>query len=136
MNSDSLNMVSRLGEGHMPCTFFLSEPQLKTTVPYDKQWDYPGKSYKIQQILLLCSVKLLRIMVKNKSISTFFLMKFSSFSFFFCKLKLFMNGLWIHFCINIIKKQFQVKKLKLTFLSFCIFRVFGIYGINEQNAYE
>ena len=32
MNSDSLNMVSRLGEGHMPCTFFLSEPQLKTTV--------------------------------------------------------------------------------------------------------
>ena len=47
-----------------------------------------------------------------------------------------MNGLWIHFCINIIKKQFQVKKLKLTFLSFCIFRVFGIYGINEQNAYE
>ena len=34
MNSDSLNMVSRLGEGHMPCTFFLSEPQLKTTVYY------------------------------------------------------------------------------------------------------
>ena len=34
MNSDSLNMVSRLGEGHMPCTFFLSEPQLKTTVIY------------------------------------------------------------------------------------------------------
>ena len=32
MNSDSLNMVSRLGEGHMPWTFFLSEPQLKTTV--------------------------------------------------------------------------------------------------------
>ena len=32
MNSDSLNMVSRLGEGHMPCIFFLSEPQLKTTV--------------------------------------------------------------------------------------------------------
>ena len=32
MNSDSLNMVSRLGEGHMPYTFFLSEPQLKTTV--------------------------------------------------------------------------------------------------------
>ena len=32
MNSDSLNMVSRLGEGHMPCSFFLSEPQLKTTV--------------------------------------------------------------------------------------------------------
>ena len=32
MNSDSLNMVSRLGEGHMPGTFFLSEPQLKTTV--------------------------------------------------------------------------------------------------------
>ena len=32
MNSDSLNMVSRLGEGHMPCNFFLSEPQLKTTV--------------------------------------------------------------------------------------------------------
>ena len=32
MNYDSLNMVSRLGEGHMPCTFFLSEPQLKTTV--------------------------------------------------------------------------------------------------------
>ena len=32
MNSDSLNMVSRLGEGHMPCTFFLSEPQLKITV--------------------------------------------------------------------------------------------------------
>ena len=31
MNSDSLNMVSRLGKGHMPCTFFLSEPQLKTT---------------------------------------------------------------------------------------------------------
>ena len=27
MNSDSLNMVSRLGEGHMPWTFFLSEPQ-------------------------------------------------------------------------------------------------------------
>ena len=25
-------MVSRLSEGHMPCTFFLSEPQLKTTV--------------------------------------------------------------------------------------------------------
>ena len=25
-------MASRLGEGHMPCTFFLSEPQLKTTV--------------------------------------------------------------------------------------------------------
>ena len=25
-------MVSRLGEGHMPCNFFLSEPQLKTTV--------------------------------------------------------------------------------------------------------
>ena len=22
MNSDSLNMVSRLGEGHMPCNFF------------------------------------------------------------------------------------------------------------------
>ena len=34
MNSDSLNMVSRLGEGHMPGTFFLSEPQLKTTVCY------------------------------------------------------------------------------------------------------
>ena len=34
MNSDSLNMVSRLGEGHMPCNFFLSEPQLKTTVLY------------------------------------------------------------------------------------------------------
>ena len=34
MNSDSLNMVSRLGEGHMPGTFFLSEPQLKTTVDY------------------------------------------------------------------------------------------------------
>ena len=33
MNSDSLNLVSRLGEGHMPGTFFLSEPQLKTTVP-------------------------------------------------------------------------------------------------------
>ena len=32
MNSDSLNMVSRMGEGHIPCTFFLSEPQLKTTV--------------------------------------------------------------------------------------------------------
>ena len=32
MNSASLNMVSRLGEDHMPCTFFLSEPQLKTTV--------------------------------------------------------------------------------------------------------
>ena len=32
MNSDSLNIVSRLGEGHLPCTFFLSEPQLKTTV--------------------------------------------------------------------------------------------------------
>ena len=32
MNSDSVNMVSRLGEGHMPCSFFLSEPQLKTTV--------------------------------------------------------------------------------------------------------
>ena len=32
MNSDSLNMVSRLGEGHMSGTFFLSEPQLKTTV--------------------------------------------------------------------------------------------------------
>ena len=32
MNSDSLNMVSRLGEGHMPWSFFLSEPQLKTTV--------------------------------------------------------------------------------------------------------
>ena len=32
MNSDSLNMVSSLGEGHMPCTFFLSEPQLKPTV--------------------------------------------------------------------------------------------------------
>ena len=32
MNSDSLNVVSRLGEGHMPGTFFLSEPQLKTTV--------------------------------------------------------------------------------------------------------
>ena len=31
MNSDSLNMVSRLGEGHMSGTFFLSEPQLKTT---------------------------------------------------------------------------------------------------------
>ena len=35
MNSDSLNMVSRLGEGHMPRTFFLSEPQLKTTVLSD-----------------------------------------------------------------------------------------------------
>ena len=34
MNSESLNMVLRLGEGHMPCTFFLSEPQLKTTVGY------------------------------------------------------------------------------------------------------
>ena len=32
MNSDSLNMVSKLGDGHMLCTFFLSEPQLKTTV--------------------------------------------------------------------------------------------------------
>ena len=32
MNSDSLNMVSRLGKGHMPCNFFLSDPQLKTTV--------------------------------------------------------------------------------------------------------
>ena len=32
MNSDSLNMVSRLGEGHIPGTFFLSEPQLKTAV--------------------------------------------------------------------------------------------------------
>ena len=38
MNSDSLNMVSRLGEGHMPCTFFLSEPQLKTTVVCTKVW--------------------------------------------------------------------------------------------------
>ena len=27
-------MVLRLGEGHMPGTFFLSEPQLKTTVDY------------------------------------------------------------------------------------------------------
>ena len=35
MNSDSLNMVSRLGEGHMPGSFFLSEPQLKTTVGRD-----------------------------------------------------------------------------------------------------
>ena len=25
-------MVPRMGEGQMPCTFFLSEPQLKTTV--------------------------------------------------------------------------------------------------------
>ena len=33
MNSDSLNMVSRLGE--VPGTFFLSEPQLKTTVILD-----------------------------------------------------------------------------------------------------
>ena len=38
MNSDSLNMVSRLGEGHMPCTFFLSEPQLKTTVIYAREF--------------------------------------------------------------------------------------------------
>ena len=37
MNSDSLNMVSRLGEGHMPWTFFLSEPQLKTTVDSDRE---------------------------------------------------------------------------------------------------
>ena len=37
MNSDSLNVVSRLGEGHMPGTFFLSEPQLKTTV-YCIKW--------------------------------------------------------------------------------------------------
>ena len=32
MISNSLNMVLRLGEGQMPWTFFLSEPQLKTTV--------------------------------------------------------------------------------------------------------
>ena len=38
MNSDSLNMVSRLGEGHMPCNLFLSEPQLKTTVSYRQSW--------------------------------------------------------------------------------------------------
>ena len=31
-------MVSRLGEGHMPCTFFLSEPQLKTTVYHPSSW--------------------------------------------------------------------------------------------------
>ena len=37
MNSDSLNMVSRLGEGHMLGTFFLSEPQLKSTVIYDSE---------------------------------------------------------------------------------------------------
>ena len=45
MNSDSLNIVSRLGEGHMPWTFFLSEPKLKTTV----KWQYgPGQPVKIQ----------------------------------------------------------------------------------------
>ena len=39
MNSDSLNMVSRLGEGHTWGTFFLSEPQLKTTVVYEGKMD-------------------------------------------------------------------------------------------------
>ena len=45
MNSDSLNMVSRLGEGHMPWTFFLSEPQLKTTV-YDVNSFLPLDTHK------------------------------------------------------------------------------------------
>ena len=45
MNSDSLNMVSRLGEGHMPCTFFLSEPQLKTEVP-NTNW-HPQSSFYV-----------------------------------------------------------------------------------------
>ena len=47
MNSDSLNMVSRLGEGHMPGTFFLSEPQLKTTVKgnWFKLWLLVNFSY-------------------------------------------------------------------------------------------
>ena len=55
MNSDSLNMVSRLGEGHMPCTFFLSEPQLKTTVsghlknaPRKLPWPPPIFNIQIQ----------------------------------------------------------------------------------------
>ena len=49
MNSDSLNMVSRLGEGHMPWTFFLSEPQLKTTVdPVFTNFF----SYAVQQLLI------------------------------------------------------------------------------------
>ena len=48
MNSDSLNMVSRLGEGHMPGTFFLSEPQLKTTV-----WDYDANTVTFNILLTL-----------------------------------------------------------------------------------
>ena len=40
MNSDSLNMASRLGDGHMPCNFFLSEPQLKTTVNWRENLNF------------------------------------------------------------------------------------------------
>ena len=50
MNSDSLNMVSRLGEGHMPWTFFLSEPQLKTTV--DPREGNPGNVLLTSRICL------------------------------------------------------------------------------------
>ena len=48
MNSDSLNMVSRLGEGHMPCTFFLSELQLKTTVLGGNRFEPPCMYYTIE----------------------------------------------------------------------------------------
>ena len=44
MNSDSLKMVSRLGEGHMPGSFFLSEPQLKTTV--DSAWSRVKEGFR------------------------------------------------------------------------------------------
>ena len=57
MNSDSLNMVSRLGEGHMPGTFFLSEPQLKTTVINICGQDISAPYYHIgisQNFKMLC----------------------------------------------------------------------------------
>ena len=64
MNSDSLNMVSRLGEGHMPCNFFLSEPQLKTTVDSPAQTTadahFTSKNTLLKRNTLHCYILLKR----------------------------------------------------------------------------
>ena len=66
MNSDSLNMVSRLGEGHMPCNFFLSEPQLKTTVGSGHLGARDDQTIRISkcfdEMMLLRSLRPLRLL--------------------------------------------------------------------------
>ena len=46
-------MVLRLGEGHMPCNFFLSEPQLKTTVLGTNNWEIETYRNKVEKCNLI-----------------------------------------------------------------------------------